>query len=118
MVEQPVGQLSGPILQPPFAEFPATPPELIVSLPWGQIGPAGLAPNPHPLALLPGEKGVGSKTRGSTRRPGNKLGIESPAMPHAYTEDQLVEQPAMRLFSDLGWQVARADQELFGAHSP
>jgi type I restriction enzyme R subunit len=27
-------------------------------------------------------------------------------MPHAYTEDLLVEQPAIRLFAELGWQVA------------
>jgi type I restriction enzyme R subunit len=27
-------------------------------------------------------------------------------MPHAYTEDQLVEQPAIGLFGELGWQVA------------
>jgi hypothetical protein len=27
-------------------------------------------------------------------------------MPHAYTEDQLVEQPAIELFAELGWQVA------------
>ena len=26
--------------------------------------------------------------------------------PHAYTEDQLVEQPAIGLFAELGWQVA------------
>jgi hypothetical protein len=25
-------------------------------------------------------------------------------MPHAYTKDQLVEQPATRLFAELGWQ--------------
>ena len=25
-------------------------------------------------------------------------------MPHAYTEDHLVEQPAIELFSDLGWE--------------
>ena len=25
---------------------------------------------------------------------------------HAYTEDQLVEQPAIGLFAELGWQVA------------
>ena len=25
---------------------------------------------------------------------------------HAYTEDQLVEQPAIGLFGELGWQVA------------
>ncbi|MHB1308580.1 MAG: hypothetical protein ACYC23_15985 [Limisphaerales bacterium] len=24
---------------------------------------------------------------------------------HAYTEDQLVEQPAIGLFAELGWQV-------------
>ena len=27
-------------------------------------------------------------------------------MPHAFTEDQLVEQPAIGLFSELGWAVA------------
>jgi len=27
-------------------------------------------------------------------------------MPHAYTEDQLVEQPAIGLFAGLGWQAA------------
>ena len=27
-------------------------------------------------------------------------------MPHAYTEDQLVEQPAIGLFAELGWTVA------------
>ncbi len=27
-------------------------------------------------------------------------------MPHAYTEDQLVEQPAIGLFVELGWAVA------------
>ena len=26
---------------------------------------------------------------------------------HAYTEDQLVEQPAIGLFAELGWAVAR-----------
>jgi hypothetical protein len=26
-------------------------------------------------------------------------------MPHAYTEDQLVEQPAIGLFAELGWQT-------------
>jgi hypothetical protein len=26
-------------------------------------------------------------------------------MPHAYTEDQLVEQPAIGSFAELGWQV-------------
>jgi type I restriction enzyme R subunit len=26
-------------------------------------------------------------------------------MPHAYTEDQLVEQPAIGLFAELGWAV-------------
>lgn len=27
-------------------------------------------------------------------------------MPHAYTEDQLVEQPAIGLFAELGWTIA------------
>ena len=27
-------------------------------------------------------------------------------MPHAYTEDQLVEQPAIGLFAEIGWAVA------------
>jgi hypothetical protein len=26
-------------------------------------------------------------------------------MPHAYTEEQLVEQPAIGLFRELGWQM-------------
>ena len=26
-------------------------------------------------------------------------------MPHAYTEDQLVEQPAIGLFAELGWHA-------------
>lgn len=28
-------------------------------------------------------------------------------MPHAYTEDQLVEQPVNGLFAELGWNVGR-----------
>ena len=28
--------------------------------------------------------------------------------PHAYTEDQLVEQPAIGLFAALGWQTVSA----------
>src|SRR5262245_27254867 len=35
-------------------------------------------------------------------------------MPHAYTEDQLVEQPAIRLFAELGWQTVLAKDEIFG----
>ncbi len=34
--------------------------------------------------------------------------------PHAYTEDQLVEQPAIGLFAALGWQTASALDETFG----
>lgn len=34
--------------------------------------------------------------------------------PHAYTEDQLVEQPAIALFAELGWQTVSAMEELFG----
>jgi len=33
---------------------------------------------------------------------------------HAYTEDQLVEQPAIGLFAELGWQTASAMEETFG----
>jgi type I restriction enzyme R subunit len=35
--------------------------------------------------------------------------------PHAYTEDQLVEQPAITLFAELGWQTVSAMEETFGA---
>jgi hypothetical protein len=34
---------------------------------------------------------------------------------HAYTEDQLVEQPAIGLFAALGWQTVSAMEETFGA---
>jgi type I restriction enzyme R subunit len=33
---------------------------------------------------------------------------------HAYTEDQLVEQPAIGLFATLGWQTVSAMEETFG----
>src|ERR1022692_162017 len=36
-------------------------------------------------------------------------------MPHAYTEEQLVEQPAIGLFAELGWQTGSALEETFGA---
>jgi len=36
-------------------------------------------------------------------------------MPHAYTEDQLVEQPAIGLFVELGWTTVSALEETFGA---
>ena len=39
-------------------------------------------------------------------------------MPHAYTEDQLVEQPAIGLFAELGWITVWALEETFGAPSP
>jgi type I restriction enzyme R subunit len=35
-------------------------------------------------------------------------------MPHAYTEDQLVEQPAIGLFAELGWSPISAIDETFG----
>ncbi len=35
-------------------------------------------------------------------------------MPHAYTEDQLVEQPAVDLFEKLGWETGSALDEVFG----
>jgi len=34
---------------------------------------------------------------------------------HAYTEDQLVEQPAFALFTELGWSTVSALDETFGA---
>src|ERR1051326_5086802 len=33
---------------------------------------------------------------------------------HAYTEDQLVEQPAIGLFAELGWQTVSALEEICG----
>jgi type I restriction enzyme, R subunit len=36
-------------------------------------------------------------------------------MSHAFTEDQLVEQPAIGLFAELGWQTVSALEEIFGA---
>ena len=35
---------------------------------------------------------------------------------HAYSEDQLVEQPAIGLFAALGWQTLSAMEETFGAN--
>ena len=34
---------------------------------------------------------------------------------HAYSEDQLVEQPAIGLFAELGWTTVSAVEEIFGA---
>ena len=39
-------------------------------------------------------------------------------MSHAYTEDQLVEHPAIGLFAELGWATVSALEETFGAPSP
>jgi type I restriction enzyme R subunit len=36
-------------------------------------------------------------------------------MSHAYTEDQLVEQPAIGLFAELGWTTVSASEETFGS---
>ena len=35
-------------------------------------------------------------------------------MPHDYTENQLVEQPAIQLFAELGWQIVSAKDEVLG----
>jgi hypothetical protein len=35
--------------------------------------------------------------------------------PHAWTEDQLVEQPAIGLFAAFGWQTVSPMEETFGA---
>ncbi|MDZ4855274.1 MAG: type I restriction endonuclease subunit R [Nitrospirota bacterium] len=37
-------------------------------------------------------------------------------MSHAYSEDQLVEQPAITLLAELGWQTVSAMEEVFGPH--
>jgi type I restriction enzyme, R subunit len=34
--------------------------------------------------------------------------------PHAYTEDQLVEQPAIGLLASIGWETVSAREEVFG----
>ena len=34
-------------------------------------------------------------------------------MSHAYSEDQLVEQPAIGIFPSLGWQTTSATEETF-----
>jgi type I restriction enzyme R subunit len=39
-------------------------------------------------------------------------------MPHAYTEDQLVEQPAIGLFAELGWATVSALEEIIGRTEP
>lgn len=36
---------------------------------------------------------------------------------HAYSEDQLVEQPAIGLFAALGWETKSALEETFGPGS-
>ena len=36
--------------------------------------------------------------------------------PHVFTEDQLVEQPAISLFAELGWATVSASDEVLGAH--
>ncbi len=35
---------------------------------------------------------------------------------HTYTEDQLVEQPAIQLFDELGWETLSASEEVLGAN--
>ena len=35
-------------------------------------------------------------------------------MPHSYTEDLLIELPAINLFSEIGWQTVVALEETFG----
>ena len=48
----------------------------------------------------------------------NKDSLKTNTMPHTYTEDQLVEQPAIGLFAELGWQTASAMEEVFGITEP
>ena len=35
-------------------------------------------------------------------------------IPHDYTEDHLVEKPAIQLFSSLGWNTVSVMKEVFG----
>jgi type I restriction enzyme R subunit len=35
--------------------------------------------------------------------------------PWTYSEDSLVEQPAIQLFAEMGWQTVSALEEVFGA---
>lgn len=35
-------------------------------------------------------------------------------MSHSYSEDQLIEQPAIQLFAEMGWQTVSALEEVFG----
>src|SRR4051812_20680793 len=39
-------------------------------------------------------------------------------MLNPYTEDQLVEQPGIGLFAELGWSTVSALEEVFGANNP
>lgn len=39
-------------------------------------------------------------------------------MKRAFSEDQLVEQPAIQLFAELGWTTVSAMEEVFGLPSP
>jgi len=34
--------------------------------------------------------------------------------PHGFTEDQLVEQPALEVLESLGWEIVSAAEETFG----
>src|SRR5262245_47709821 len=36
-------------------------------------------------------------------------------MPHANTEDQLVEQPAIQLLASMGWETVSASDEVLGS---
>jgi hypothetical protein len=38
--------------------------------------------------------------------------------PEGYTEDRLVEQPAIELFAELGWATVSASEESFGSAEP
>ncbi len=35
-------------------------------------------------------------------------------MSHSYNEDSLVEQPAIQLFTEMGWQTVSALEDIFG----
>ena len=50
-----------------------------------------------------------------TRCPKGNSNEQEQVSAHAYAEDQPVEQPAIGLFAELGWQTVSAMEETFGA---
>ncbi len=80
-----------------------------------------------------GEGGTGAaadaEDRGGKHRPAARPAVhlhpaarnpesrDGSVTPHGFTEDQLVEQPALEVLETLGWEVISAAEEVFGAGS-